>query len=53
MKMTYHVSVMLIVAAAIACNAVDDGSVLHTGEATFYGDGGVGNCGLPISSGAG
>ena len=27
--------------------AVDDGSILHTGEATFYGDGGGGNCGFP------
>jgi expansin (peptidoglycan-binding protein) len=25
---------------------VDDGSVLHTGEATFYGEGGLGHCGF-------
>ena len=36
-----------LIAAAGIHGAVDDGSVLHNGEATFYGDGGGGNCGFP------
>jgi len=27
---------------------VDDGTVIHSGEATFYGDGALGHCGFPV-----
>lgn len=29
---------------------VDDGSILHKGEATFYGEGSFGHCGFPVDS---
>ena len=47
MKRAYHALVVLIIFTALAHSAVDDGSILHSGEATFYGDGGGGNCGFP------
>jgi expansin (peptidoglycan-binding protein) len=29
---------------------VDDGSVVHQGEATFYGEGALGHCGFPVET---
>ncbi|MBN1760500.1 MAG: hypothetical protein JW863_19380 [Chitinispirillaceae bacterium] len=46
-----HKIPLIIISIAIGFadifGVVDDGSVLHSGEATFYGDGGGGNCGFP------
>lgn len=35
--------------SSLAWGAVDDGSVLHTGQATFYSDTTFGHCGFPTS----
>jgi expansin len=47
MRKTLFMVMVTLIAAAGIHGAVDDGSVLHNGEATFYGDGGGGNCGFP------
>jgi expansin (peptidoglycan-binding protein) len=38
------IAAVLSFVSGVFC-AVDNGSILHSGEATFYGDGGGGNCG--------
>jgi expansin len=38
---------LLLLFYSISFCVVDDGSILHSGKATFYGDGGGGNCGFP------
>ncbi|MFW5775324.1 MAG: hypothetical protein ACOCW2_03450, partial [Chitinivibrionales bacterium] len=41
---------LLLIVGLTVCGVceVDDGSVLHEGEATFYGDGSFGHCGFPV-----
>lgn len=45
-KSQFLILLNILVVVFISNSTVDDGSVLHTGEATFYGDGGGGNCGF-------
>jgi expansin (peptidoglycan-binding protein) len=49
MKNVTALLMVTLLGIRFAFGAVDDGSVLHSGEATFYGDGGGGNCGFPGS----
>ena len=49
MQLIRSIQVLSFLMRLCVCADVDDGSVLHTGEATYYSDSTFGHCGFPTS----